>query len=159
MIIETQRLRLRPFRLDDAEWYFEVTQEKAVREYLPGTYSKILQDAKNDIKFYYLKGDFIHDFYFIIENKINQQHVGFLNITQDFDGLLEVAMFISPKFRGKRYITEALEGFTKNIPHGKNLRFTVDKQNEASLKAVQKLDGIIELKDEKKENRVFILET
>ncbi len=157
MIIETQRLRLRPFRLDDAKWHFEVTQEKAVREYLPGAYSRSLQATRNDIKKYYLNGDFVHDFYFIIENKINQR-VGFLDITQDFNGLLEVAMFISPNFRGERYIVEALEGFTKNIPTGKTLRFTIDAKNKASLKAVQKLDGIIELKNEIKGSRTFVLE-
>lgn len=143
MIIETERLRLRPFESDDAEWLFEVTHHKDVKKWLCGAYSTCLKDAINSIKFYYSVADFIHDFYFVIEDKKMYERFGFLNITQGFDNELEVAMFIAEEYRGKGYVVEAVKGFSKRIPN-RILEFRIDWENEASLKAVGKIEGIAE---------------
>ena len=167
MIIETQRLRLRPFEMEDAVWFFEVAKGDEVKRYLVGAYCRSLEEAKNNIKFYYSKADFIHGFYFVIEQKKSHKRVGFLDITQDFEGKLDVAMLTDRKYRGKGYIVEAVNGFVKGFSERvskKILEFCIDRENEASLKAVKKMEGIAEKtdsypKDLTKEFQYFVLET
>lgn len=163
MIIETERLRLRPFENEDAEWLFEVTHHDDVKQWLGGAYSSFLKDAINSIKFYYSKADFIHDFYFVMEEKKTQERIGFLNITQGFKGELEVAMVIIKNHRGKGYVAEAVKGFSKRVS-GRILEFCIDRENEASLKAVEKIEGIAEKTFAypeylTKDCRYFVLET
>ena len=76
MVIETERLRLRGFEMADAKWLFKVAHDDELRKYLPGAYTSSLAETKNFIRYYYSKGDFIHDFYFIIENK-NHERLGY----------------------------------------------------------------------------------
>lgn len=158
MIIETSRLRLRPFKMEDANWHFIITKDRAVQKYLPEVYPRTLQESKNTIKRYCLTVDFIDNFYFVIEDKKTQECVGFLDIDSGLEGMLAVTMVIASGHRGKGYIVEAVKGCAQSIPN-RNFRFCVRKKNKASLKAVQKLDGIIELKSMLKAHRIFVLKT
>lgn len=163
-MIETERLRLRAFEIEDAEWFFKVTHNDEVRKYLVGAYTRSLNEAKNSIRDYYSKGDFIHNFYFIIENKENHERFGFLDITQGWHKELEVAMFMAKQHRRKGYMIEALKGFIKYLPAGSVLKFCIDKENESSLIVTQRFEQIVETtsfcsKNLTEEFRFFILET
>lgn len=157
MIIETPRLRLRPFEILDAEWLFKVTCSDEVHKYLPGAYNRSQEQAVDSIINYYANGDFVHDFYFVIESK-NYECLGFLAVTQDFEGEFEVAMFIAKEHRRKGYIIEALCELVQNMPRYSILKFVVKKDNQASLKALQKLKVIERTDSEDEEERIFILE-
>lgn len=158
MTIQTERLRLRPFKIEDANWYFKVTQEKAVRKYLPGAYARSINDSRSFIEQYYLKCDFVHDFCLVMEEKRSRERIGFLDITQGITGMLEVAMLIIPEYRGNGYNYEALNGFAKQVPN-KVLRFIIKEDNKPSLKSIQKFKEVIERKDEIKGRLVFVWET
>lgn len=156
MIIEAERIRLRPFEILDAEWLYNVTYSEEVRKYLPGAYNNSQSQAVDSIINYYAKGDFVHDFYFVIENKKNREYFGFLMVNQNFEGEFEVAMFTAKEHRRKGYIIEALCAFAQNMPQWSVLKFVVNKQNNASLKTLRKL-AVTEITGTKKE-RTFILE-
>lgn len=141
MTIQTERLQLRPFKIEDANWHFKVTQEKAVRKYLPGAYARSINDSRSFIEQYYLKCDFVHDFYLVMEEKRSRERIGFLDITQGITGMLEVAMLIIPEYRGNGYNYEALNGFAKQLPN-KVLRFIIKEDNKLSLKSIQKFKEV-----------------
>ncbi len=156
MTIETTRLRLRLFEILDAEWLFSVTRNDEVHKYLLGAYNHSLDQAVDCIINYYSKGDCIHDFYFVIENKETHEYIGFLIITQNFEGEFEVAMFTSKEYWRRGYMIEALWAFVQQIPKYSTLKFVVNRQNEVSLKTLQKLN-VTEITGTVSE-RIFILE-
>lgn len=163
MLIQTERLRIRPFEISDAEWYFKVTRDKDIKRYLPCAGLVSIKDSVNVIRKYYSRGDFVHDFYLVLEDKESYEQLGALVITQNLDKSLDVAMLVAKEHRGKGYIIEAIKGVVQHLPHGSVLEFTIDRRNESSLMAVQKLDKIMEVTSSRSEDiteyyRIFILE-
>ena len=67
--IESTRIILRQFTLEDAEEYFLMTRDDAIQTYVPHAYLKTLTETIQCIDFYYARGDCVHDFYLIIEEK------------------------------------------------------------------------------------------
>lgn len=66
MVINTNRLILRPFKVEDATSFYEITQDKAIKEYVPYASPESVEESQQYIITYYANGDFIHDFYFIL---------------------------------------------------------------------------------------------
>lgn len=158
MVIETKRLILRPFTVQDAEIYYEITREKDIQKFVPFACPTSLEETKNDIKLYYANGDFIHDFYFILEEKSLHQVIGAMIITQNFKKELDMSLLIASRYRKNGYMLEAIKGFISYIPTSTTLLFIVENQNTSSLALMSHLE-LQEIKSELKNQKKFVYVT
>ena len=162
-LIETSRLILRPFKCSDAERYFEMTRDTEILKYVSYACPDSVQNALDDIEKYYSKGDWVHDFYIILEQKESHEIVGALIITEDLSGRLDTCLIVAEEHRRKGYITEAITAFREYLPKGNVLHFVIDRKNIPSLITVQNFEDIKEttfLRDSEcqKMYRDFVLE-
>lgn len=133
MVINTNRLVLRPFQIEDASSFYEITQDKSIKEFVPCASPESVEEAKHDIMTYYSKGDFVHDFYLIIELKSSKEIIGALIVTQNIDSEFDMCLVISRDYRHKGYMSEAIKAFMETMPSNSHLIFLVKEENQASL--------------------------
>lgn len=143
MIILTSRLMLRPFELSDLNEFYEVTRSEEIRKYVAYAYAEDKRELLANIKDYQNR-DFIHEFYFVIEELITTNIIGAIIATKKEGNDLEVSYLLGEKYRQKGYMTEAMESFIKNIAIGLgyNLVFIISETNEASLKTAKKIGAV-----------------
>ena len=139
MVINTNRLILRPFKVEDATSFFEITQDEAIKKFVPYASPKSISEAKQDIITYYSNGDFIHDFYLIIELKSNKEIIGSLIVTQNLEKEFDMSLVISKKHRCNGYMAETIQAFIKSMPSNSHLIFLVNENNQASLNLMKRL--------------------
>lgn len=142
-VIESERLLLRKFKLEDAEDFYKMTRNRAIKKYVPVANMENLKQTIKTINEYYSYCDCVQNFYLVIEDKISHKIIGAIFAF----GLLasnkfEMNILIARKHRKKGYMTEALLSFISSLPKGSELFFVVDKKNTASLRTVSKLPGI-----------------
>lgn len=125
-MIETKRLTLRPFSaLSDSYPYWESTHDDpAIQTYLPYATGFDICDTRNLLSCYQ-NGDFLHDFYFIIEENLNKHAVGALIATQNMyiHDSLDVCYMIFKQDRKKGYAKEVLSSFIEYIRKNHVYRF------------------------------------
>ena len=142
-LCESERIRLRKFVDGDLFDYYQMTRDPAIKEYVPHACPENIEEAVENITIY-SNGDFIHDFYIVIEKKENHQMIGAIIATELLNKNLEVCMMIAPDFRRKGYMTEALKLFSSIIPRNFTLVFAIKSDNTASLNTVSKIENIRE---------------
>lgn len=155
MEILTKRLKLRPFNAGDAEDFFYITRDSEIQKYVPYAWAKSIKETKRDIELYYSQGDFKNDFYFLLENKETKDLIGALIATRTLARKFEVALIIGKQFRRQGYMREALEGFIKNMEKGSILVFNVEEENEASIRTIQSLSRLREIRSYKVESTIL----
>lgn len=145
-MIESDRLILRQFQLDDAEAYFKMTRDRAIQKYIPYVVEDSIKDMRNIIKIYYTKCDFEQDFRLILEDKKTHSIVGAIlaDAIQKEPLILDVSILTDYKFRRKGFMFEALTAFISSLPKGTTLSFIVFQDNTASKATITKLPGIHE---------------
>lgn len=158
MVISTNRLILRPFQVEDAKCFFEITQDEAIKEYVPYASSESVEAAKQDIITYYENGDFIHDFYFIIELQSTHEIIGALIVTQNLEKEFDMSLVISKNHRNKGYMSETIQAFMQSVPSNSHLVFLVNENNQASLSLMSSLK-IPEVPCKYQKNRKFLYVT
>lgn len=145
--IETPRLLLRPFSLEDTKAYFQMTRDPDIQQYIPGACPDTLEETRHNIKTYYTKCDFKNDFYLLIEEKASQQIVGFIEITleprgKDFD----CCYFIHKLHRRKGYLKEILPAFLEKVySPGMEIYFSIESSNTPSLTFIRQMDNVFEI--------------
>lgn len=161
--IESERLLLRPFKLADAEEYFQMTSDATIRHYIPNCWKKTIEKTRDLISTYYLHGDFSRDFYIIIEDKISHEIIGAIiavaTRTKPLD--LDISFLIKAEKRKQGYMYEALEAFMRSVPKPAYLTFMIKEDNIASLNTISKFPIVREYKISGKpyENeRFFVIE-
>lgn len=141
--IESERLLLRNFTLEDAEAYFQMTQDDDIKRYLPYTCTNSLDGALSLIKIFYMHGDFVRDFYLVLEEKSTHEFIGAIIATTSRNfSTIDMCLMIQKDYRNRGYMTEALNTFFTTLPAGTLLSFVIEKDNENSLNTVYKIDGI-----------------
>lgn len=140
VIIETDRLVLRQFKSSDAGAYFKMTRDSAIKEYIPYGIPINEEDARNLIDEYYSQ----RDYYLVLENKKTHEFIGALIANQNKVSEYELCLMIATEHRNKGYITEATKAFIKNLPPRTVLIWEIRNDNEASLKAVSKIENVYE---------------
>lgn len=160
--IESERLLLRSFTLTDAECYFQMTSDAAIRKYVPYCREEDLYSTKELIRDYYMKCDFARDFYVAIESKETHQLVGAIIAvaTKTYPLELDMSILIGSNYRRLGFMSEALEAFAKTVPRPAYLNFMIERDNIASLSTVSKLENIEEIPifgHFKKDHRAFTL--
>ncbi len=144
--IESERLFLRQFQLDDAVAYHQMTTDKLVQEYVEYACSPTLEETIENIELSYSKCDFKHDYYLILEEKLSHKIVGAILATQGRDSsTIEVCALIHSNFRKNGYMTEALNAFIASLPQKTVLSFYIKKENIASVKTLGKIPGVKEI--------------
>ena len=138
--IESERLLLRPFKLADAEEYFQMTSDATIRHYIPNCWKNTIEKTRDLISTYYLHGDFSRDFYIIIEDKFSHEIIGAIIAvamrTKPLD--LDISFFIKAEKRNQGYMFEAIEAFMRSISKPAYLTFMVKEDNIASLNTIAK---------------------
>ena len=139
MILLTQRLKLRPFSVTDAQSYFELTRDADIQKYIPCVCPRSVNATKETIEQYRRDAMFNKDYYLLLEDNTTHQMIGALFVMREFDERYQVCMFIGKNFRRRGYMVEAIEAFVSNISYGTRLDFVVDLDNNASLATMHKL--------------------
>lgn len=150
-LIESERLFLRSFNIEDVEEFYQMTRDKLIYQYLC-YHSKDTLNEFYELVEYYIKSD---DFYLVIEEKKSGHIIGTLFANHTLKNKIEISYMISRNFRKKGYMSEALSAFIKSVPSGFTLDFYIDANNIASIKTVQKIRGIKELKFNIKTENAF----
>lgn len=141
--VETKRLILRPFTMQDAEEYFSITRDKDVQRYVPNACPATFADCLDDIANIYSKGDFSHDYYVIIEEKISHAVIGAIICVQIHD--FDTSCLLGKEYRHQGYMLEAMEAFIAHMPKGGALIMSIHYSNDASLKNILSIRGIEEI--------------
>lgn len=142
--LETARLRLRPFSLDDVDAYYErISSDADVMRYLPGGKPRLRADSQWVVG-YFMRHAELHGFgVWAVEDKATASligHAGLEYIPSADD--VEVAYTLAKAYWGRGYATEAARaslqyGFeTIDLPEIYGLAFPA---NEASQKVMRKL--------------------
>lgn len=111
MNIETTRLILRPFRMEDLDEYFSLITDEDIRKYV---YSYTRISSKEDLSelvSVYAQGDFTNDFYYVICDKVTNNIIGAIIAVKNPNCILDVSYLIGKSFRNRGYLKEALLGF------------------------------------------------
>lgn len=156
MIINTNRLILRPFALEDAEIYFQITRDKYIQEFVPFACPDTLEETKSNIQLYYAKGDFVNDFYFILEEKKSHEIIGALIITKNISNEYDMSLLIASHHRKNGFMLEAIKGFISTIPEGTTLMFLIATHNTSSLALMNHLEDVKEVITNLKNRRKFL---
>ena len=142
--LETERLRLRPFTLDDVDDYYErISSDAAVMRYLPGGKPRQRPDSEWVVNYFMRHAD-LHGFgVWAVEEKDSQMLIGHAGLeyipgAQD----VEVAYTLAKAYWGRGLATEAAAtslsyGFEAlNLPEIYGLAFP---ENVASQNVMRKL--------------------
>lgn len=79
-IIETERLILRPFTIEDLESIYEIFSDEKINTYLPWFPLKSIKEAKT---FYKEKYENTNDYKYAICLKSNNKPIGYINMSMD----------------------------------------------------------------------------
>ena len=142
-IIETQRLRLRPFRVSDTRDFFHYTGSSNINKYVSeARLSDDHGECVHRIANVYSVCDFENDFYFAIEEKYSLKLIGaiFCTLVHDF----ETEFFIYDYYQNEGFMHEALAAFIDFMPKGGALLFKVDDRNGPALAVIKDL---VEIED------------
>lgn len=162
MEILTERLRLRCFKLSDAEEYYSITQDEAIQNYLSEDCADTLINTQKIIEkiMFSPDSDFcIYEKSFVIEDKATNKMIGALLADESGTFLsLDMHLMVAKEYRRKGYMTEALKGFIESMPKGTLLSFHIKEGNEPPLATIRKLGELHEENnffDKRLEYRVF----
>ena len=142
--IETKRLELTPFRLEDAEEYFQIISDKDIAKYVPYSSAKTLDTTKKHLEVYE-KGDFERDFYICIRSKETGKIIGAIIGCALSYAILDISYFIGKDYRGLGYCSEAMKAFIKYLKDNNlkryNLLLTIEDENLASKNTASHLNA------------------
>ena len=150
MIIQTERLTLRPFEKTDITWYYDLVQHPDVAKWLCDLDSSDRSIVERHVDIF-SKGNMKDDFYYVITNN-NQEVLGFIIAIRLILTTIDASYFLKEEYRHKGYMNEALKALVPAIrkvnPYYR-IRMEVDKENVASLNVVKKLNSNIVDKENK----------
>ena len=140
MIIQTERLQLRPFTLGDAEEYFKiVSSSQDIQEFVPFAYESTVDEMRQAISECYSVGNLKDDFYLIIE-----EIIGAIIAVRIFGKNLDLSILLGRDFRHKGFMFAAMKGFI-NYLKGTNysyLSLCINNKNIASQNLAHKLGAV-----------------
>ena len=141
MIIQTNRLILRPFVKTDIEWYHDVAQHPDIKKWLCSlaTSDKSINQEHVNV---FSAGNDKDDFYYIITNKENEQ-LGFIIAIRISRYTVDVSYFLKEESRHQGYMHEALEALVpkmreKNYLYRFRMQIAID--NFSSLNVAKKFN-------------------
>lgn len=143
-LLETEHLRLRPFRPEDAPRLYEIHAEAAVRQWIPNESYADLEEAEDTVGFFadcVARGDL--PFVLAVESKADGALIGDagLNEVEGGAGEVEIGYVICGQSSGQGRATELVRAMTEYAA----ARFGIDalygrvmRGNEASVRVLEK---------------------
>lgn len=146
ILVETERLVLRSFETTDADEYFKIISDDAIKKYVPYASVFSLNSARELVNDYCL-GDFKNDFYVVFKDKQTNVIVGAIIAVKISSCALDVCYLVGPNLRNKGYMKEALMGFINYLINStliySYLQLTIEDENIASREVVTSCGGKI----------------
>ena len=144
ILIESDRLVIRNFKLTDAPAYHQMTRDKDIQVYVPYACEETYEETYSTIRDYYSINDYEYDYYLVIEEKQSGKLVGAIIATALTTSPLnlDVCILTDKSMRRKGFMYEALCAFKDAVPKGTTLLFAIAQGNVASYRTVSKLVGI-----------------
>ncbi len=143
--IETERLSLTPFKLEDLRDYFPIISDDDVKRYVPYASAYTLDTARKHL-LVYEKGDFVNDFYIAIRLKKSSKIIGSIIAVRISQNALDISYLIDKEYRCKGYLTEAFTGFI-NYLNSKSINcyllLSIENDNTASTIVAKKYNSFI----------------
>lgn len=146
MIIQTERIVLRPFEIRDITWYPRLAKHQDTRKYLKGVYTEDVAKMKEDVEIF-SKGDFENDFYFVVENIETKSIMGIVVIVRLTKKMLDVSYFLFEEYRKQGYMYESMNAAMRAIKAEKPsyyFRMVINENNISSLKLAKRLNAMID---------------
>lgn len=145
-MIETRRLRLRHFTLDDVEKVFFMSIEESMKKGIPNQVYESMEESREVVEFLMSQYDTLPSekealYVLGIEVKETEELIGHVGLSTYPDGI-EIGYAIEEKEQGKGYGTEAVAGIsewaTKDLKIQK-IYGSVIEENFVSCKLVEKV--------------------
>lgn len=145
MSIETERLVIRNFDLDDTKKVFQMSQEKLMKDFLPDQVYENLEHTKEIIDFLMSKYEEISivkglPYVLGIELKATGELIGHVGLSL-IDKGVEIGYAIEADHHGKNYATEAVKAMTTlglNDELINEIWAVIDFKNIASMRVLEK---------------------
>lgn len=145
MSIETKNLVIRPFNLFDTEKVYKMSQELAMKTFLPDQVYESLEQTKEVIEFLMSKyghQSIIDQLPYVlgIGLKENNELIGHVGLSR-IDKGIEIGYAIEEKYQGHNYATEAVIAMTSlalSNPLVNEIWAVIDLKNIASIKVLEK---------------------
>ncbi|MBR1739988.1 MAG: GNAT family N-acetyltransferase [Ruminococcus sp.] len=144
LTLETERLRLRPFREEDAEeMYRSWTSDPEVSKFLNWNTHKDIEETRGLLRLWaeeYKKPERIN---FAIELKEDGRLIGGIDVVGYLDGVPVIGYNLAKKYWGQGYMTEACrcvlgylfgQGFSE-------IRIDAVRENTGSVRVIEKCGG------------------
>lgn len=144
--LETKRLLLRPFKIDDAfEMYNNWSSDSDVTKYLTWNYHQDINQTKEIISIWINQYEKPERINFGIVLKETNELIGGIDVVGYLDGIPVIGYVLSRKYWNNGYMSEACKKvveFLFNKGYNK-IRIDAVVENIASNKIIQKCGGIL----------------
>ena len=111
MLLETERLHLRKYTLDDVEKNYLYSQEESRKKGIPNEVYADIQASKENIEFIlsmYEKSDFPYVYAIVLKD--TNEYIGHVSLSRIPEGI-EIGYAICEKHQGKGYATEIVKAY------------------------------------------------
>ncbi len=140
-MLNTQRLIIRKFNIDDTEALFSILSDEEVNKYLPWFPFKSLEDTKNHLVNFYLKTNDNNNFYrYAVCLKENNIPIGYIHFENNNDNN-DFGYGLKKEYWNKGIITEAAKTVMEELKRNnvKYITATHDRNNIASGEVMKKI--------------------
>ena len=140
VLIETERLRLRTHRADDAEEWFLLNSDPEVIKYTGNSPFESVEEARKSLQ-NYLSEQNPGFGRLAVELKETSEYIGWCGLKQH-DGFVDLGYRLHQKHWGKGYASEAAEACLNHGFNSLNLRQIIGRslpENVASIRILEKL--------------------
>ena len=140
-MLNTQRLIIRKFYIDDTEALFSILSDEEVNKYLPWFPFKSLEDTKNHLVNFYLKTNDNNNFYrYAVCLKENNIPIGYIHFENNNDNN-DFGYGLKKEYWNKGIITEAAKTVMEELKRNnvKYITATHDRNNIASGEVMKKI--------------------
>ncbi|MCL2771931.1 MAG: GNAT family N-acetyltransferase [Oscillospiraceae bacterium] len=111
MLLETERLYLRKYTLDDVEKNYLYSQEESRKKGIPNEVYADIQASRKNVEFIlstYDKSDFPYVYAVVLKN--TGEYIGHVSLSE-IPGGIEIGYAICEKHQGKGYATEIVKAY------------------------------------------------
>ncbi|MEI0749069.1 GNAT family N-acetyltransferase [Brachyspira pulli] len=140
-MLNTKRLIIRKFNIDDTKSLFSILSDEEVNKYLPWFPFKSLEDTKNHLVNFYLKTNDNNNFYrYAVCLKENNIPIGYIHFENNNDNN-DFGYGLKKEYWNKGIITEAAKTVIEELKRNnvKYITATHDRNNIASGEVMKKI--------------------
>ena len=140
-MLNTQRLIIRKFNIDDAEALFSILSDEEVNKYLPWFPFKSLEETKLHLQKFYLDTNDNHNFYrYAVCLKEDNVPIGYVHLENNNDNN-DFGYGLKKEYWNKGIITEASKTVIEELKRNnvKYITATHDRNNIASGEVMKKI--------------------